>query len=82
MVVAAFERLVAEEVDRLVLDAARNILFVLDVLQAISLVPAIWEDVKGDLAADGISMGLSADNMAFSLLQTTPTSNRDLETPS
>jgi len=41
--------------DGLVLDA-RNVLLSLDVLQAVSLVPASGEDVKGDLAADRVSI--------------------------
>jgi hypothetical protein len=52
-VVAALEGLVAEEVNRLVLDAARLLGLVLEVLEAVGLVPAGREDVKGNLAADG-----------------------------
>lgn len=53
VVVAALEGLVAEEVDRLVLDAARPLGLALQVLQAVGLVPAVGEDVEGDLATDG-----------------------------
>jgi hypothetical protein len=53
VVVAALESLVAEEVDRLVLDATGALGLVLDVLQAVCLVPAGGEDVEGDLPADG-----------------------------
>lgn len=52
-VVAALHGLVAEEVDRGVLDAAGPLGLVLEVLQAVRLVPARGEDVEGDLAADG-----------------------------
>jgi len=53
-IVAALERLVAKEVDVLVLDAG-HVLLGLDVLQAVRLVPAGGEDVEGDLAADRIA---------------------------
>lgn len=53
VVVAALERLVAEEVDGGVLDAVGLLGLVLEVLQAVGLVPAGGEDVEGDLAADG-----------------------------
>ncbi len=53
VVVAALGGLVAEEVDGRVLDAARPLGLVLQVLQAVRLVPAVGEDVEGDLAADG-----------------------------
>ena len=52
VVVTTFEGLVAEEVDRLVVYSIGQVLVVLDVLQAIRLVPAGWEDVEGYLAAD------------------------------
>lgn len=55
VVVAALVRLVAEEVDRAVLDAA-DLLLGLDVLQAVCLVPAGGEDVEGDLAANGVAV--------------------------
>lgn len=52
VVVAALERLVAEEVDRRVVCAVRLLRLGLDVFQAIRLVPAGREDIKGNLAAD------------------------------
>lgn len=55
VVVAALVGLVAEEVDGAVLDAA-DLLLGFDVLQAVGLVPASGEDVKGDLAADGVTV--------------------------
>ena len=55
VVVAALVGLVAEEVDGAVLDAA-DLLLGFDVLQAVGLVPASGEDVKGDLAADGVAV--------------------------
>lgn len=53
VVVAALKGLVAEEVDLGVLDAAGPLGVVLEVLEAVRLVPAGGEDVEGDLAADG-----------------------------
>lgn len=53
VVVAALERLVAEEVDRRVGYASRLLRLGLEVLQAVGLVPAGGEDVEGDLTADG-----------------------------
>ena len=55
VVVAALHRLVTEEVDRLIIDAARKVLVVLDVLQAVSLVPPGWEDVEGYLPTDRVA---------------------------
>lgn len=52
VVVAALVRLVAEEVDGGVVDAALLGL-ALEVTQTVRLVPAVGEDVKGDLAANG-----------------------------
>jgi hypothetical protein len=52
-VVSARERLVAKEMDGLVLDAAGLLRLVLEVLEAVGLVPAIGEDVEGDLATNG-----------------------------
>ena len=51
VIVAASKCLVAEEVDGVVLNA-RDILFSLDVLQAVCLVPTGGKDVKGDLATN------------------------------
>lgn len=53
VIITALERLVAKEVDGGVLDAAGPLGLVLEVLQAVRLVPAGGEDVEGDLAADG-----------------------------
>ncbi len=53
IVVAADGSLVAKEVDVLVRDAALLLGIGLEVLQAVGLVPAGGEDVKGDLAANG-----------------------------
>ena len=50
-VVAALHRLVSEEVDRCVVDSAL-LCFVLEVLQAVPLVPAIGKDVEGDLSTN------------------------------
>jgi hypothetical protein len=55
VVVAALESLVTKEVDGSVLFTAREVLLVLEVLQTVALVPASWEDVEGDLAADRVS---------------------------
>ena len=52
VVVAALERLVAEEMYSLVVHSTWHVLVVLDVLQAVCLVPACWKDVEGDLTAD------------------------------
>jgi len=53
IVVPALECLVAEEVNRRVSYTSRLLGLVLEVLQAVGLVPAGGEDVEGDLAADG-----------------------------
>jgi hypothetical protein len=55
IVVTSNESLVTEEVDGAVFDA-RDALLRLDVLQAVGLVPPGGEDIKGDLATDGISL--------------------------
>lgn len=55
-VVSTLERLVAEKVDGRVVDAARKSLFVLNVLQAVSFIPALRENIEGDLTADGVSV--------------------------
>ena len=52
VVVAANEGLVAEEVDCFVGDAIRLLRLVLEMLEAVGLIPAGGEDVEGDLAAD------------------------------
>jgi hypothetical protein len=53
VVVAALKGLVAEEVDVLVRYAARPLGILLEVAEAVGLVPADGEDVKGDLASNG-----------------------------
>lgn len=55
IVVTSNESLVTEEVDGAVFDA-RDALLRLDVLQAVGLVPTGGEDIKGDLATDGVSV--------------------------
>jgi hypothetical protein len=42
--------------DRSVLDTAWQGFLVFDVLQAVRLVPALGEDVEGNLTADGVSV--------------------------
>lgn len=59
VIVAASERLVAKEVDGLVLNA-RDILFSLDVLQTVCLVPTGRKDVKGNLATNRVSVSRKA----------------------
>lgn len=53
VVVAALEGLVAEEVDGVVGDAIGLLGLVLEVLEAVGLIPASGEDIKGDLASNG-----------------------------
>jgi hypothetical protein len=52
VIVASNSSLVAEEVDRLEVDSSRNVLLVVEMLDAVCLVPTLGKDVKGDLAAD------------------------------
>jgi hypothetical protein len=55
IVVTILEALVAEEVDILVIDTREmlsRICLGLDMLQAVCLIPAVREDVEGDLAAN------------------------------
>lgn len=56
-IVAAFESLVAEEVNLVVFDSrqARYGGLSFDVLQAVRLVPTLGEDIERDLAANGIT---------------------------
>lgn len=54
-VVAALKGLVSEEVDVLIGDAVGLLGFVLDVSEAVGLVPAVGEDIEGDLTADGVT---------------------------
>ena len=53
VVVAALVRLVAEEMDGGVVDAA-DVLLVQDVLEAVGLVPTGGENIEGDLPTDGV----------------------------
>lgn len=55
VIIATFERLVAEEMDVSVVYTTRRVLLILDVLQAVCLVPASWEHVERDLAADRVA---------------------------
>ena len=55
IVVPTFESLVAEEMNGGVVNASGQVLLVLDVLQAVSLVPASREHVERDLAADRVA---------------------------
>lgn len=54
-VVSAFEGLVAEEVDVLVLDAAGFLGLFRKVSETVGLVPAGGEDVERDLASNGVT---------------------------
>jgi len=54
VVVATGHALVTKEVDVLVVDTG-NLLFGLEVAQAVCLVPTSRENVKGDLAANGVT---------------------------
>jgi len=56
MVVTTREALVAEEVNGGIVDASWQVLLVLDVVEAVRLVPALGEDVEGDLASDRVSV--------------------------
>jgi len=56
MVVTAGEALVAEEVNSGVVDTSWQVLLVLDVVQAVGLVPALGKDVKGDLATNRVAI--------------------------
>ena len=42
--------------DGVVLDAAGLLGLTLEVLKAISLIPAGWEDIEGDLSTDGVAV--------------------------
>ena len=50
IIIPTFGSLVAEEVYRLVIDSRQG-LFFFEVLEAVRFVPAMREDVKGDLTA-------------------------------
>lgn len=56
VIIAALVRLVAKEVDGGVLNAIRLLGVGLEVSKAVSLVPAGWEDIEGDLTADGVAV--------------------------
>lgn len=56
VVIATRTGLVTKEVDCLVRDAARLLGILLQMAQAVGLVPAVGEDVEGDLAANGKAM--------------------------
>ena len=56
VVVATLECFVTKEVDGCVVHSAGQILVVLDVLQAVRLVPACREDIEGDLTANRVAM--------------------------
>ncbi len=51
-IIATLHCLVAKEMDGLVVDTTGQVLLVLDVLQTVPLIPALREDVEGDLATD------------------------------
>lgn len=54
IVIPTLEGLVSEEVNGLVFHA-RDVLFLLNLLEAVCLVPAVREDVEGDLAANRVA---------------------------
>lgn len=54
IIVASDKSLITEEVNSLVFDAGDTFLG-FNVLQTVSLVPTGGEDVKGDLATDGVT---------------------------
>jgi hypothetical protein len=55
IVVSTFVSLVTKEVDDFVINTVGLLGLGFDVLEAVGLVPACGEDVKGDLATDGVS---------------------------
>lgn len=57
VIIAALERLVAKEMDLSVLHAT-DVLFTLDMLQAVGLVPSSGKDIERDLATDGESQAV------------------------
>lgn len=61
-VISAFESLIAEEVNLLEV-------LVLDVLQAVCLVPSSWEDIKRDLTTNGIGEAQVWENIAERLYE-------------
>jgi hypothetical protein len=68
VIVAALEALVAEEVDGGVVNTSGLVFLCGEVLEAVCLVPALWEDVKGDLSADREAMSpVSTDLLSVCL---------------
>ena len=65
IVVAAFECLVTKKVDCRVIHSARQVLVVLDVLQAVRLVPARWEDIEGNLTTNGVAINGVSGMVSF-----------------
>src|SRR5271155_4003139 len=67
VIVTTLEGLVAEEVNGFVVDAGKSlgwICFCLYMLQAVRLVPAVWEDVERDLTADRVPKCLVSHSQA------------------
>jgi hypothetical protein len=60
IIISALESLVAEEVNRRIRHTPRLLPLVLEMLQAIRLIPPSGEDIEGDLPADGISTHIIA----------------------
>ena len=44
--------------DGVVVDATGLLGLTLEVLKAISLIPAGWEDIEGDLSTDGVAVAI------------------------
>jgi hypothetical protein len=55
LLLLTFESLVTPEMNVLVLDAVWPAGLRLDMLQAVRLVPAVWENVEGDLPTNGVT---------------------------
>jgi hypothetical protein len=58
IIITVLEALIAEKVDGLVVDTGKMLSWVrfsLDMLQAVCLIPAVREDIEGDLAADRVA---------------------------
>ena len=55
IIITPLIRLIPKEVNSRIIDAA-DLFFILEMLQAVCLVPAGGEDVEGDLAANGKSV--------------------------
>jgi len=56
IIIPARTRLVAKEMDVFVLNSVGLLGFRFEVLQTVALVPAVGEDIEGDLATNGISI--------------------------